>query len=412
MNDDRLERLRARFAREYGPDVPTLLACAPGRVNLIGEHTDYNGLPVFPMAIQRDIALLIRARDDGRVRLCNLDPSHAPREFAIDDSNAAFAPGDWGNYAQCAALELGRRYRIERGIDAVVHGDIPPAAGLSSSSAMVVACALALLHANEVEIERAELMSMLAEAERFVGTQSGGMDQAISLGGRRGSAAMIEFDPLRLTHVPVPAEWCFVIANSLVRAEKAGAAQRAYNARTVECREALSLVLEDPVLSEMTLWQPPRPDGRRSYADLLRQVPIATLLDVADRVLSDTLRRRFRHVVREGLRVGEACAAMSADDIETFGQRMNASHESLRDDYEVSCPALDRLVDAARRAGASGARLTGAGFGGCIVALCRRNEVELLLEGLRAEIRRSSSALPTDAVLIAEPSEGAYTSSV
>jgi len=437
MTARRWQILRARFERSFGAPMNARVARAPGRVNLIGEHTDYNGLPVFPMAIQRDVALFFRERDDDRVRLCNVDEQYAPREFAIADDIAPFERGDWGNYVKCAAQALRKRAGIARGIDAVVHGDIPTAAGLSSSSAMVVASALALIAANEIEIERLELMSLLAEAERYIGTHSGGMDQAISLAGRRGEAVMIEFDPLRLTRVRVPSSWCFVIANTLVRAEKSGAAQSAYNTRTNECRAALSAFLAHP--SARRLWtecDPPvestrvdeltRPANRAeltdrtarsrradltraptSYAELLRRVPAAALLEAAHQALSGVLLARFRYVTSEGRRVAEARAAMSAGDIAELGRLMSASHASLRDDYEVSCRELDRLVERALGAGAHGARLTGAGFGGCIVALCEANRCDDLVAALRSEVESFAANAPRDAVLVAEPSDGA-----
>jgi galactokinase len=437
MTARRWEILRARFERSFGASTNASVARAPGRVNLIGEHTDYNGLPVFPMAIQRDVALFFRERDDDRVRLCNVDERYAPREFAIADDIAPFERGDWGNYVKCAAQALRKRAGIARGIDAAVHGDIPTAAGLSSSSAMVVASALALIAANEIEIDSLELMSLLAEAERYIGTHSGGMDQAISLAGRRGEAVMIEFDPLRLTRVRVPQRWCFVIANTLVRAEKSGAAQSAYNARTIECRAALSALLAhpsarrlwngcdsavEPTLADELVGRADRADlterttrSRRTelarapttYAELLRCVPAAALLDAMHEALSGVLLSRFRHVVSEGRRVAEARAAMSAGDIAELGRLMNASHASLRDDYEVSCRELDRLVECALGAGAHGARLTGAGFGGCIVALCEANRCDELVAALRREIERFASNAPRDAVLVAEPSDGA-----
>jgi galactokinase len=431
MTRDRIDELQARFERQFGAPSSAHLARAPGRVNLIGEHTDYNGLPVFPMAIQRDIAILFRARDDERVRLCNVDERYAPREFAIAETIALFARGDWGNYVKCAAQALRRRARIARGIDAALHGDIPPAAGLSSSSAMVVASALALLRANEIEIERTELMSLLAEAERYIGTQSGGMDQAISLGGRKGEAVMIEFDPPRLTNVPVPCDWRFVIANTLVRAEKSGAAQIGYNERTRECRAALSELERSRAAVEAVRrgrsarnrsgaegsaprraeGLAPRSDEHEArpmtYVDLVRDVSLESLLEIANGSLRDPLRRRFRHVVSEGQRVDEARRAMLSNDIAAFGRSMNDSHASLRDDYEVSCPELDRLVDVARSAGAQGARLTGAGFGGCIVALCEHEEQPSLVAALQREIEQLAKAVPPDVVMLAEPSDGA-----
>jgi galactokinase len=334
---------------------------APGRVNLVGEHTDYNGLPVFPMAIQRAVNISFRPRGDARIRLENLDPRFEPREFDVGPEIEPFAAGDWGNYAKAAAQALARRAPIRRGFEALVDGDIPSAAGLSSSSALVVATTLALLAANETEIDPLELMDLCARAEHYVGTRSGGMDQAICLGGRAGHAVLIDFEPLRLRPTPVPSDWRFVIANTFVEAKKSGSAQAGYNARVRECAEAL------------------RGLEARTYRDLVERHPLGELLELADEKLRDPLRRRFRHVVSESARVEDARAAMLEGDLDAFGRLMDASHASLRDEYEVSCPELDRLVERARAGGAAGARLTGAGFGGCAVALCRANRLDRLL---------------------------------
>jgi galactokinase len=313
------------------------------------------------MAIQRSVRIAFRPRGDARVRLANLDPRFEPREFEIGSEIAPFAAGDWGNYAKAAVQALARRAPIPSGFDGLVVGDVPSAAGLSSSSALAVASALALLAANGAEIELLELMDLCARAERYVGTHSGGMDQAICLGGREGHAVVIEFEPLHLRPIPIPSDWRFVIANTFVEAKKSGAAQVGYNARVHECAEAL------------------RGLGARSYREFVAQRPLGELLDLAEKKLRDPLRRRFRHVVTENARVEDARAAMMEGDLDAFGRLMDASHESLRDDYEVSCAELDRLVERARAAGAAGARLTGAGFGGCAVALCRANRLDRLL---------------------------------
>ena len=372
-------RLLEAFARRFGAP-PSRLVCAPGRVNLIGEHTDYNGLPVFPMAIQRSVRIAFRPRDDARVRLANLDPRFEPREFEIGPEVEPFPAGDWGNYPKAAAQALARRASIRRGLDGLVSGDVPSAAGLSSSSALAVASALALLSANGTDIDRLELMELCARAERYVGTESGGMDQAICLGGRAGHAVLIEFEPLRLRPTPVPSDWRFVVANTFVEAKKSGAAQAAYNARVRECSEALR---------RLGL-------AGRSYRELVAAHPLGELLELVERKLEGTLRRRFCHVVGENARVEDARAAMLEGDLAAFGRMMDASHASLRDDYEVSCAELDRLVERARAAGAAGARLTGAGFGGCAVALCRANRLERLLDRLEGaepiEVRPSGGA--------------------
>jgi len=370
--------------------VPTHAAIAPGRVNLIGEHTDYNGLPVLPTAIQRSIRIELRARDDRWVRLVNADPRYEPGEFEIARDIPASAPGSWINYAKAAAQALHRRDGLARGFDGRVFGDVPAAAGLASSSALVVASALALLAANELEIDQRELMRLAASAERYVGTHSGGMDQAIALGGRAGRAVRIDFDPLQLDPIPIPPPWRFVIADSGVVARKAAGAREAYNARVRECAEALAALHA----------RFPDRGLPRSYRGLVAALPEPELRELA-LALPAPLDRRFRHAVTEGLRVDQAVAAMRAGDLERFGRLLDLSHASLRDDYEVSCPELDRIVGLAREHGAAGARLTGAGFGGCAVLATRAEDLERLLAGLGP-----SSA---DALFVAEPSDGART---
>jgi galactokinase len=373
---------------------------APGRVNLIGEHTDYNGLPVLPVAIQRSVRIELRARGDRHVRLTNEDPRFEPCEFEIAADLAPFPSGHWGNYAKAAAQALQRRAGLDRGFDGLVAGDIPAAAGLSSSSALVVASALALLAANGIELERGELMELTASAERYVGTESGGMDQAISLGGRAGHAVRIDFDPLRLEPVPLPADWRIVIANSLVEARKSGGAQAAYNARVRECREALAALLARPTALGLPT----------TYRGLVSGVQSGRLLELAA-ALPAPLSGRFRHVVTEAARVDEAVAAMRAGDLEAFGRLLDASHASLRDDYEVSCKELDELVGCAREHGAAGARLTGAGFGGCAVLAARAEALPGLLAGLAQSFygRRGIDPVARDALLVAVPSDGAQT---
>lgn len=199
---------------------------------------------------------------------------------------------------------------------------------------------------------------MMARAERYTGTQGGGMDQAISVCGRAGAAVLVDFRPLRATPVPVPDSWRFVIADSGVRAEKSGGAQETYNLRTRECAEALERVVAH-------LGEPPGTD----YRGLMARHTVDSLVAAGEAALTDPVRRRFRHVVTEAARVQEAQAALGARDLRAFGALMDASHASLRDDYEVSRVELDAMVDVARAAGAAGARLTGAGMGGCIVAL-------------------------------------------
>jgi galactokinase len=365
----------AAFRERFGAR-PTHVSRAPGRVNLIGEHIDYNGLPVFPMAIQREVRLALRPRDDGMVVLHTQNRGFPSVEFEILPGIPAGPAGHWGNYVKASANELARRFAIWRGFDGVLDSDIPVAVGLSSSSAVVTAVGLALAHINEVPVEERAFADLLADAERYTGTRGGGMDQAISLAARVGCAAKLTFNPLRIQHVPVPEEWRFVVADTGVRAEKSGPAQRTYNLRRSECEEALSQLVQEVVRSNLARTTP------ASYADLLRLLGAERLLTLGQEVLPVSLFRRLRHVVTEAGRVEEAVDRLRSADLAGFGRLMDGSHGSLRSDFLVSSAELDELAAIAREGGATGARLTGAGLGGCIVALADRATVGSVLETL------------------------------
>ena len=343
----------AAFAEHFGTPEPSALVFAPGRVNLIGDHTDYNGLPVLPMALQRGIVILLRPRPDDTVRVANLDPRFPPRIFQlqtpIDPPPSPRPVGDWVNYVKAAAQALTDRHGQLVGVDALIASDLAVAVGLSSSSALTVASALGLLHAADIEMERLDLMRLVAKGERYVGTEGGGMDQAICLGGQRHCALRIDFDPLNLTATPVPPEWRFVVASSLTEAEKSGAAREIYNLRGRECASALDAVRAKIERAEST-------DG---FRELMARTPLSELIALSQGVLNDRLERRFRHVVTEAERVEHACRAMADGDLATFGRLMIESHVSLRDDFEVSCETLDDLVEASIAGGATGSRRCG-----------------------------------------------------
>jgi len=395
---DQLVGLADTFRTNFGDAGPTHLIRAPGRVNLIGEHTDYNGLPVFPIAIQYAISILSRTRSDSRVHLVNRDAQFDAVEFELGEDIPHSPPGHWGNYVKAAAQALYRDHGVRHGFDGVLESTVPVATGLSSSSALVVSSGLTLLEHNGTTVDRMQLMDEFARAEVYVGTKSGGMDQAICVGAQPGSACRIDFAPLRLQHVPVPDGWTFVVASTLIRAEKSGAAKAAYNRRTEECRAALDAV-SDALDGER----------RNNYAALMNGRSVQELLAVADRALDAPLLERFRHVVTEADRLAQAIDAMHRNEPAHFGRLMVGSHESLRDDYEVSCPELDQLVELSMAAGAHGARLTGAGFGGCIVALAPDDRAAQLLaalaEGYYAS--RLDGAPSARELFIAVPSGGA-----
>ncbi len=394
-----MEQLTQRFRERYGFVQPSHCVTAPGRINLIGEHIDYNGLSVFPMALDRRVKMLFRPNGIRTIRVSNADKRFPPLDFTISSLLEPYPEGEWGNYVKAAVQELIVLFLELNGFDAVVTSDIPAAAGLSSSSALVVATALALMRANDLSMDRIELMKMLAKAERYVGTEGGGMDQAICIGAVEGTATRIDFDPISLTSTTVPNDWRFVVANSMVRAEKSGAARDEYNRRTRECREALR-----SVASKLGL------NGEVStYPELLSKVPVNDVMAAAQVAIPGTLGRRFLHVVTEAVRVSQAEQAMREADADRFGRLMSDSHRSLRDEFEVSGPELDELTEIAADAGALGARLTGAGFGGCIIALCKTDTVGAVLSALQRRYYslREIHGRPRDVLFVARPGGGA-----
>ena len=386
-------------------------AVAPGRVNLIGEHTDYNGLPVLPIAIDREVRIEFAVADDPVVRLDSPRERFDPFAFQLKRPVEAARQGHWSNYVRAAArglLEHG--VELRRGIEGTVTGDLPIAAGLSSSSALVVAAALALLKANGVTVgreggavpamSRLELAALMARAERFVGLEGGGMDQAACLHGVAGHALRIDFEPLRVTPVAVPEGWRWVVASSLVRAEKSGGAREAYNERARQCREALAVVCAGANDAATTPARRHLGVPAVTYRNLVAIDDVDGLLRHARRTLAPVLFRRFRHVLTEGRRVGQAEVAMRESDMRAFGHLMVRSHESLRADYEVSTVELDASVELAIETGAAGARLTGAGFGGCAVALCDDTTVGPVMEALAARYYEPRLGVPPSGAMM------------
>jgi galactokinase len=355
----------ALLAETFGPGPAAALVSAPGRMNLIGEHIDYHGLPVLPIAIRRSVRVAFRARADSRIRAVSAG-GYGIRDFAWTAELAPVAGGDWENYLRAAACAVGRKWGVGRGVDAAIVSDLPPAAGLSSSSALLVAVTLSLLRANGIAATFEELMEVLPEGEQFVGTRGGGMDHAASLASQAGCASLIEFEPLSVRPVPVPPNWAFLVAHSLTAAEKSGAARQQYNA----CRAAGTAALQRL--------------GFSSYRQTFEEFATLKLTDAAERAA-------FLHVVSEAMRVRAAVAAMEQRDAGAFGSLLRASHASLRDRLHVSSVALDRLVEAAMASGALGARLTGAGFGGCAVVFCLRPDLPAVRRGL---IQRYYAGLP------------------
>lgn len=346
----------------------------PGRVNLIGEHIDYHNLPVLPVALSQRIRITWRLRDDSLIRASS--PGFPPREFEWTSNLQPVAGGDWENYLRAAAAAYASKWGVERGIDAEIESDLPAAAGLSSSSALIVAVTLALLEANDRHATFEELMDVLPEGEHFVGTRGGAMDHAAVLASHAGSATKIAFAPVRVTHIPIPPGWTFIVADSGKSAEKSGAVREEYNARRAAGAGA------------------PKRLGYASYRDVLAT---GRAVEMASELHDEREHDSYLHVVTEASRVDAAVDAMQNDNRVRFGKLMLESHASLRDQLRVSCPELDALVDTAMGIGALGARLTGAGFGGSAVVLCEPSSADRIL-----------AAFPGRA-FIAQPSDGALT---
>ncbi|MBI4910628.1 MAG: hypothetical protein HY820_43850 [Acidobacteria bacterium] len=353
----------------------------PGRVNLIGEHIDYHNLPVLPVALDRRIRVRFRALAERRIR-CISDSQSTAGDFAWTEALEPGPAGDWLNYVKAAAQAVHDRWAPGRGIEAAVESDLPLAAGLSSSSALLVGITLALLRANEIEGSFEELMAVLPEAEYFVGTRGGGMDHAAVLAARRDCALLIRFAPVTATPVPVPKDWVFLAAHSLTTAEKSTALRAEYNVRRTAGNAALVRL------------------GLRDYREALNA-------GVDTAMLEDSERRAFAHVVSEARRVEASVAALGADDPLTFGRLLNESQASLSGLLRVSTPQLDRLTALAVEGGALGARLTGAGFGGFAVILCQPDTVDGVREHL---VRHYYADKAFDArmhLLTVRPSDGA-----
>ncbi|NIM04162.1 MAG: galactokinase [Armatimonadetes bacterium] len=335
----------------------TTTAWAPGRVNLIGEHTDYNDGYVFPMALELGVAVHFRPRKDDKVRLYAANPGEVG-EFSLS-SIARSDTQPWLNYPMGVAKELLQAGADLKGLEGVIDGNLPIGAGLSSSAALEVASALAFLQAAGEAMEPLELARLCRRAENdFVGLNCGIMDQFIALFARTGTALFLDTRSLDHQNVLLPStnEYVVMICDSQV---KHSLATSQYNLRHRECEEALKL---------LKLHLP--------HIKALRDVSIQEFCAHRD-ALPQPLSRRAEHVIFENDRTLRAREALANADVQSFGRLMDDSHESLRDLYEVSCAELDLLVDSARKIpGVMGSRMTGGGFGGCTVSLveARREE--------------------------------------
>jgi len=349
------ETVREEFRRRFGGEARIFFA--PGRVNLLGAHLDYNGGPVLPVALPVGTFVAGRRRDDGRFRFLSRD---APDGLEVRSSGIAPDPAHgWANYPKGAVRMLGERLGDLPGADLLFASTLPIGAGLSSSASITLGCAWAVNALSGGESSREDLVDVALRAERdFVGVRCGIMDPYVSAFGRRGH--VLHLDCKRRAHEYLPFDegaFSLLVADT---GRRRGLADSGFNRRVEQCESALAKLREgDPSLA------------------VLADVSPSGLEASRDR-LSDEEERRARHVVEETARVGEGVECLRRGDLGRFGALVDASHASSRDLYGVSSSELDRLAEAARGAGALGARLSGGGFAGCVVALVPRTGADTI----------------------------------
>jgi len=381
------EVLKAEFGRIFGAEEPVHTVRAPGRVNLIGEHTDYNEGFVFPMAIEPEVRIVCRSREDGMVRLASTAFGEQVAEFSIEQKIERGEPA-WANYSKGVAAELRAAGIPLNGMDALIANSLPVGGGLSSSAALEVATAVAFLALGGLEIDASRLALVCQKAEHeYAGVPCGIMDQTIVISARAGQAMQLDCRDLSRQYVPLDAnELRVVIINSMVRHELASGE---YARRRKQCEEGVEFFR-----------------GQNPAVRSLRDVTMKQVEEARGR-LADVVWKRCRHVVSENARTVEAATKLGRKEYERVGELMAQSHVSLRDDYEVSCAELDVLVEQAMKVkGVYGARMTGGGFGGCIVALVQPRVVEALLEQVRSAYQKRFNLVPAAYVTTATAGAG------
>jgi galactokinase len=342
--------------------------CAAGRVNLIGEHTDYNDGFVMPCAIGLNACVAISPRSDGKLVLRS---GQFPKQFEFDVNNLPQKKvGDWCDYILGIAVALRLAGHRLNGANILIESDIPIGAGLSSSAAIEVAGGLALLHLNRIDLPLTETAQLCQRAENeFIGARVGIMDQLVSCHGKAGHALFLDCRSLQFELLPMPESVRMVICNTMVKHEHGGGE---YNRRREECEEGVRLL-------------------SRHFPGIraLRDVSIEQVKEHA-RELPEKIFNRCRHVIEENARVHAAANCLRAGDLYGFGRLMRESHVSLRDLYEVSCRELDIMVEAAEGLpGFYGGRMTGGGFGGSTVNLVASNAAAAFAEQISARYRQA-----------------------
>lgn len=378
-----IEKLRDEFENIYRRR-PRFFR-APGRVNLIGEHTDYNGGFVLPMAIERETIVAGAVREDRKIRICSLNLNEAS---VIDlDEPAAARRGSWLDYIEGVARILERGGVKLCGADLLVESDVPSGAGLSSSAALEIAIGLAFTEISGKSVDKINLaLTGQAAEHEFVGAKVGIMDQYISAMGKKNHALLIDCRSLEAEQIPFSSsDVAVVICDSKVKHE---IADSEYNKRRGECEQAVELLRKFlPNITQL------RDVGIKDFERFAGQLP-------------ETIKKRCRHVVTENERTLNAAKSLRENNFPEFGRLMWLSHASLRDDYEVSCRELDLLVKIASQCeGVLGGRMTGGGFGGSTVNLVLKSDTEAFLTKITKEYRQQTNIEP--AVYVSNAAGGA-----
>jgi galactokinase len=374
---EQIIELKQKFVQQFGGNGGNISVFhAPGRVNLIGEHTDYNGGSVFPAALTFGTTLLIAPREDRKLGFASTN-FPVTKEVSLD--NVAFTEeDDWVNYPKGIVWELAHRgIKLSQGYDFLYHGEIPNGAGLSSSASIEVVTAYALLTLERKPIDTVQVAVWSQHAENeFIGVKCGIMDQFAVANGRKDHAILLDCDTLKYELVPfISGAYKLVIGNTNKRR---GLVDSKYNERRGQCEQAVQ-------------------DLRQAFPELtlLGQLTLAQY-EANEHLISDeTVRRRARHVVEEIDRVGRSMKVLNNNDLASFGSLMNASHDSLRDLYEVTGIELDTMVNAAREIpGVLGSRMTGAGFGGCTVSLVHQDSVASFITEVGSKYEAATGLKP------------------
>ncbi len=363
--------MQQKFRELYGTAAQVYRA--PGRVNLIGEHTDYNDGFVMPAAIEFATWVAAAPRLDRKLAIYSENFAEGV-EFDLDESNAT-ARQHWSDYVRGVAVTLQQSSYLLRGTNLLIRSDVPMGAGLSSSAAIEVATGYALLDTAGQTIDRIALAKLCQRAENeFVGLRSGIMDQFVSCNGSRGHALLLDCRTLEYRLLPLPQDARLVICNTMV---KHSLASGAYNQRRAECEMGVQHL--------------------QQFLPHIRALRDVTLAELAQHrgALTDVVYRRCHHVISENERVLASVTALEQRDFVAFGHLMNESHESLRDDYDVSCVELNTMVRVARAAeGVYGARMTGGGFGGCTINLVQAEKVEEFQQVIAQGYQRATGYTP------------------